>query len=84
MRSIAATTLTLAAALSLGACSQSEPTTTVADNQLTLNESDFPAEGNPGEIAGNSTLGFDNSLSNADAGLVNEAIANEGALLNGN
>ncbi len=84
MKSIVAVTLTLAAASSLGACSKSEPTTTVADNQLTLNEGDFPAEGNLGEAESNSTLGFDNSLGNADAGLVNEVIANEGALLNGN
>ncbi|GAA3713469.1 hypothetical protein GCM10022268_22810 [Sphingomonas cynarae] len=84
MKPIVAATLTLAAALSLGACSKPEPTTTVADNELTLNEGDFPAEGNLGEVEGNSTLGFDNSLGNADAGLGNEAIANEGALLNGN
>jgi hypothetical protein len=84
MKPIIAATLTLAAALSLGACSKPEPTATVVDNQLTLNEGDFPAEGNLGEIEGNSTLGFDNSLGNADAGLVNEAIANEAALLNGN
>ncbi len=84
MKSIIAASLSTVAVLSLGACGKPEPTTAnLADNELTLNEADFPAEGNLGEAGGNSTLGFDNTLGNADAGLGNEAIANEGALLNG-
>jgi hypothetical protein len=85
MKSIIAATVTVAAALSLGACSPSQPTeANLADNALTLNEADFPAEGNFAEPEANSTLGFDNTLGNADAGLGNDGLANEGALLNGN
>jgi hypothetical protein len=84
MKSIIAATITVAA-LSLGACSKPEPVTTnLADNEFALNEADFSTEGNLGEIESNSTLGFDNTLGNVDAGLGNEGIANETATLNGN
>ncbi len=84
MKSIIAAALTVAA-LSLGACSKSEPTATnLAGNEVTLNEADFPAETSPGETESNSMLGFDNTLGNADAALGNEGIANQGALSNGN
>ncbi len=85
MKSIITATVTVAAALSLGACSPSTPTdANLADNALALNEADFPAEGNLAEPEANSTLGFDNALGNSDAGLGNEGLANEGVLLNGN
>jgi hypothetical protein len=71
------------AALSLVACSPSEPAATnLSDNEVTLNEADIPAEDNAGADYGNSTLGFDNSLDNAAAVSGNDVLANSGVTTN--
>ncbi len=71
------------AALSLAACSPSEPAATnLSDNEVVLNEADIPAEGNAADADdfGNSTLGFDNTLDSAVSG--NDVSADGGVATN--